>query len=201
MFELEILTNCISWFALVKKEPSPVADQQPAAPKKSFLAQKKEKAAPEPEKQEEAGDQFKLKKKSSVGPRKQLPAKEEEPAFGGFKLKKAETVKRQWDDGAGHKWFISQGSLHEALSEQTSFLNFGGWDSLAHNCSRCSFAKCSIASNRTQSFRWIQLISSHNWSNQGIWLANMFISSLYSDSSTQLTLFPSAHLPNFFSFF
>merc|ERR1739838_1109639 len=61
-----------------KKEPSPVADQQPAAPKKSFLAQKKEKAAPEPEKQEEAGDQFKLKKKSSVGPRKQLPAKEEE---------------------------------------------------------------------------------------------------------------------------
>merc|ERR1712210_407441 len=72
-----------------KKEPSPVADQQPAAPKKSFLAQKKEKA----------GDQFKLKKKSSVGPRKQLPAKEEEPAFGGFKLKKAETVKRQWDDG------------------------------------------------------------------------------------------------------
>jgi hypothetical protein len=82
-----------------KKEPSPVADQQPAAPKKSFLAQKKEKAAPEPEKQEEAGDQFKLKKKSSVGPRKQLPAKEEEPAFGGFKLKKAETVKRQWDDG------------------------------------------------------------------------------------------------------
>ena len=99
MFKLEILTNCISWFALVKKEPSPVADQQPAAPKKSFLAQKKEKAAPEPEKQEEAGDQFKLKKKSSVGPRKQLPAKEEEPAFGGFKLKKAETVKRQWDDG------------------------------------------------------------------------------------------------------
>ena len=76
-----------------------MADQQPAAPKKSFLAQKKEKAAPEPEKQEEAGDQFKLKKKSSVGPRKQLPAKEEEPAFGGFKLKKAETVKRQWDDG------------------------------------------------------------------------------------------------------
>ena len=75
-----------------------MADQQPAAPKKSFLAQKKEKAAPEPEKQEE-GDQFKLKKKSSVGPRKQLPAKEEEPAFGGFKLKKAETVKRQWDDG------------------------------------------------------------------------------------------------------
>merc|ERR1711997_937221 len=41
----------------------------------------------------------KLKKKASVGPRKQLPAKEEEPAFGGFKLKKAETVKRQWDDG------------------------------------------------------------------------------------------------------
>ena len=75
-----------------------MADQQPAGPKKSFLAQKKEKAAPEPEKQEE-GDQFKLKKKSSVGPRKQLPAKEEEPAFGGFKLKKAETVKRQWDDG------------------------------------------------------------------------------------------------------
>ena len=77
-----------------------MADQQPAGPKKSFLAQKKEKApAPEPEKQEEPGDSFKLKKKSSVGPRKQLPAKEEEPAFGGFKLKKAETVKRQWDDG------------------------------------------------------------------------------------------------------
>merc|ERR1711935_337650 len=38
-------------------------------------------------------------KKKSVGPRKQLPAKEEEPAFGGFKLKKAETVKRGWDDG------------------------------------------------------------------------------------------------------
>merc|ERR1712008_397679 len=77
-----------------KKEPSPVADQQPAGPKKSFLAQKKEKAAPEPEKQEEVAV-----KKKSVGPRKQLPAKEEEPAFGGFKLKKAETVKRGWDDG------------------------------------------------------------------------------------------------------
>ena len=71
-----------------------MADQQPAGPKKSFLAQKKEKAAPEPEKQEEVAV-----KKKSVGPRKQLPAKEEEPAFGGFKLKKAETVKRGWDDG------------------------------------------------------------------------------------------------------
>merc|ERR1712110_1299239 len=81
------------------KEPSPVKEPE-VQPKKSFLSQKKKE--PEPPKQEEKpgeGDMFKLKKKSSVTPRKQIEKKEEEPAFAGFKLKKAETVKRSWDDG------------------------------------------------------------------------------------------------------
>ena len=42
-----------------------------------------------------------LRKKSS-GPRRQLPPKEEaknDSPFGAIKLKKAETVKRTWDDG------------------------------------------------------------------------------------------------------
>lgn len=46
---------------------------------------------------------FKLKKKSSVTPRKQLPVEEEQPAFAGMKLKKATTVKRQWDDAGLEK--------------------------------------------------------------------------------------------------
>ena len=46
---------------------------------------------------------FKLKKKSSVTPRKPIQKEEEQPAFAGFKLKKAETVKRQWDDGGLEK--------------------------------------------------------------------------------------------------
>merc|ERR1711874_88875 len=57
------------------KEPSPVKEPEPVQPKKSFLSQKKKE--PEPPKEEE-----------------------KPPAEGDrFKLKKAETVKRQWDDG------------------------------------------------------------------------------------------------------
>ena len=41
---------------------------------------------------------FKMKKKSSATPRKMLPKEEEQPAFAGMKLKKAQTVKRQWDE-------------------------------------------------------------------------------------------------------
>ena len=56
-----------------------------------------EKKEEEPAKAE--GEMFKLKKKSSVTPRKQIPKEEEEqPAFAGMKLKKAQTVKRQWDE-------------------------------------------------------------------------------------------------------
>merc|ERR1711881_252831 len=83
------------------KEPSPVKEPEQVQPKKSFLSQKKKE--PEPPKEEEKppgeGDMFKLKKKSSVTPRKPIQKEEEQPAFAGFKLKKAETVKRQWDDG------------------------------------------------------------------------------------------------------
>merc|ERR1712048_76064 len=83
------------------KEPSPVKEPETVQPKKSFLSQKKKE--PEPPKEEEKppaeGDMFKLKKKSSVTPRKPIQKEEEQPAFAGFKLKKAETVKRQWDDG------------------------------------------------------------------------------------------------------
>ena len=87
-------------YFFVKKEPSPVKEPE-VQPKKSFLSQKKKE--PEPPKEEEKppaeGDMFKLKKKSSVTPRKPIQKEEEQPAFAGFKLKKAETVKRQWDDG------------------------------------------------------------------------------------------------------
>jgi len=56
---------------------------------------KKPEPEPEPEPATAAEDVFKLKKKSSVTPRKSLPPKEEEqPAFAGMKLKKAETIKR-----------------------------------------------------------------------------------------------------------
>merc|ERR1711928_43949 len=34
-----------------------------------------------------------------VTPRKPVQKEEEQPAFAGFKLKKAKTVKRGWDDG------------------------------------------------------------------------------------------------------
>merc|ERR1711997_870292 len=55
------------------------------------------KKIPEPEPEPEAPKMPVLKKKSSV--RKELPPPEEEkPAFA-VKLKKAETVKRTWDDG------------------------------------------------------------------------------------------------------
>ena len=61
-----------------------------------------EKKEEEPAKAE--GEMFKLKKKSSVTPRKQIPKEEEDqPAFAGMKLKKAQTVKRQWDDGGLEK--------------------------------------------------------------------------------------------------
>jgi len=53
---------------------------------------------PEPEPPAAADDVFKLKKKSSVTPRKSLPKEEEQPAFAGLKLKKAETVKRAFEE-------------------------------------------------------------------------------------------------------
>ena len=59
---------------------------------------KKPEAEPEPEPATGADDMFKLKKKSSVTPRKSLPKEEEQPAFAGMKLKKAETIKRGFDE-------------------------------------------------------------------------------------------------------
>ena len=63
------------------------------------MTKNQKKEIPEPADDKAAEDVFKLKKKSS-GPRRQLPLKQEEqqPAFAGMKLKKAETVKRTWED-------------------------------------------------------------------------------------------------------
>ena len=62
--------------------------------------EKKVEPAPEPEPPAPEEPAFKLpKKKPSV--QKQIPkeeAKEEESPFGKIKLKKAETVKRTWED-------------------------------------------------------------------------------------------------------
>lgn len=84
------------------KKPEPVPEKK-AEPKPFKLSiQKKDKSKiPEPEPEPEAPKMPVLKKKSSV--RKELPPKEEEkPAFA-VKLKKAETVKRTWDDGGLEK--------------------------------------------------------------------------------------------------
>ena len=60
---------------------------------------KKPEPEPEPEPASGADDMFKLKKKSSVTPRKSLPPKEEEqPAIAGMKRKQAETIKRGFDE-------------------------------------------------------------------------------------------------------
>ena len=88
---------------LLQKEPSP----EPAAPqdasKPKYERKKTVEKKEEPAKAE-GGEMFKLKKKSSVTPRKQIPPPEEDqPAFAGMKLKKATTVKRQWDDGGLEK--------------------------------------------------------------------------------------------------
>ena len=87
---------------LLQKEPSP----EPAAPqdasKPKYERKKTVEKKEEPAKAE--GEMLKLKKKTRVTPRKQIPPPEEDqPAFAGMKLKKATTVKRQWDDGGLEK--------------------------------------------------------------------------------------------------
>lgn len=63
---------------------------------------------------------FKLKKKSSVTPRKAPIQKEEEqPAFAGFKLKKATTVKREWDDGGLEKVDLKHHEFEKQPQEET----------------------------------------------------------------------------------
>ena len=87
-----------------KKEPSPEAPSEQVQPK--FEIKKRERKETTAKKEEpapsEQGEMFKMKKKSSVT-RKPIQKEEEQPAFAGFKLKKAETVKRQWDDGGMEK--------------------------------------------------------------------------------------------------
>ena len=63
-------------------------------------------AEPEPKSAEEPA--FALPKKKVTAPRKILPKeepKEEESPFGKIKLKKAETVKRTWEDDGLAKEF------------------------------------------------------------------------------------------------
>merc|ERR1712107_258818 len=89
----------------VEEEPSP--EPEPEAPKQAPSWKRERKETVEKKEEEEPakaeGEMFKLKKKSSVTPRKQLPKEEEQPAFAGMKLKKAQTVKRTWDDGGVEK--------------------------------------------------------------------------------------------------
>merc|ERR1711963_763330 len=91
----------------VEEEASPEPAPQDAKPKLSYAQQRAKEKEMEKKEEEPAkaeGEMFKLKKKSSVTPRKQIPKEEEEqPAFAGMKLKKAQTVKRQWDDGGLEK--------------------------------------------------------------------------------------------------
>ena len=87
-----------------QKEPSPEPVQQDAPKAPSWKSQRKESAAVEKKEEEAApAEGFKLKKKSSVTPRKPIQKEEEQPAFAGMKLKKAQTVKRTWDDGGLEK--------------------------------------------------------------------------------------------------
>ena len=86
-------------FIIQKEEKSPPASKEPAKldlKKKSTTGDKKASVAKQEE--PEQGEMFKMKKKSSATPRKMLPKEEEQPAFAGMKLKKAQTVKRQWDE-------------------------------------------------------------------------------------------------------
>lgn len=78
-----------------EKTPPPAVVEE----KKVYKVEiKKKEKKPEPEPEPEPEPVPVLKKKSSVTPRKSLPAKEEEqPAFAGFKLKKAETIKREFE--------------------------------------------------------------------------------------------------------
>ena len=94
LFKLEIMT-----FIIQKAEKSPPPSKEPAKldlKKKSTTGDKKASVAKQEE--QEQGEMFKMKKKSSATPRKMLPKEEEQPAFAGMKLKKAQTVKRQWDE-------------------------------------------------------------------------------------------------------
>ena len=87
-----------------KRAPSPEPVPEKVQPKQSFLKKKSEMKEPEKKEEEKSeGEMFKLKKKSSVTPRKQIQKEEEQPAFAGFKLKKAETVKRGWADSGMEK--------------------------------------------------------------------------------------------------
>lgn len=63
---------------------------------------------------------FKLKKKSSVTPRKSIQKEEEQPAFAGFKLKKAETVKRGWDDGGLQKVDLKHHEFEKQPQEESA---------------------------------------------------------------------------------
>ena len=87
----------------MEKEPSPPPEQERKESKPFKLEiKKKEKKEPPPEPEPPAPtpeEMFKIRKKSST-PRKVTPKKEEEdkPAFAGMKLKKAEQVKRTWED-------------------------------------------------------------------------------------------------------
>ena len=101
-----------------------MAEPEPVQAKPKYSAVKKAK---EPEKKEEEkppeGDMFKLKKKSSVTPRKQIQKEEEQPAFAGFKLKKAETVKRQWDDGGLENVNLKHHEFEKAPEEEQVTFN------------------------------------------------------------------------------
>ena len=97
LFKLEIMTFT---YIIRKAEKSPPPSKEPAKldlKKKSTTGANKASVAKQEE--PEQGEMFKMKKKSSATPRKILPKEEEQPAFAGMKLKKAQTVKRQWDDG------------------------------------------------------------------------------------------------------
>ena len=97
-----------------------MAETEPVQAKPKYSVQKKAKDEKkvEEEKPPAEGDMFKLKKKSSVTPRKQIQKEEEQPAFAGFKLKKAETVKRQWDDGGLENVNLKHHEFEKAPEEE-----------------------------------------------------------------------------------
>merc|ERR1712141_189952 len=66
----------------------------------------------------EAGEGLKLGFKKKSGPRKLLPKEEEQPAFAGMKLKKAQTVKREWDDGGLEKVDLKHHEFEKPVQEE-----------------------------------------------------------------------------------
>lgn len=106
----------------LKSEPSPEPEAVQDKPKfeikkreRKETVQKQEAAA-----SEQGGEMFKLKKKSSVTPRKSIQKEEEQPAFAGFKLKKAETVKRGWDDGGLEKVDLKHHEFEKQPQEESA---------------------------------------------------------------------------------